>query len=90
MSEHTKGPWRVGRLEGRLCVTLGPPTGSIIARVDQIPPHAWANAQLIAAAPDLLEAAIAIQAADVTTAEIEAARDKLDAAIAKATGGTNA
>ena len=44
-------------------------------------------AKLFVAAPELLAAALAMQCADVTTDEIERARDLLDAAIAKAGGG---
>lgn len=59
MPKHTPGPWRVEELYDDFVITVGPPTGSLIAEVDplhEIPSHAKANAHLMAASPDLLEA----------------------------------
>ena len=98
MSKHTPGPWLIaesvvsrhavtnmrrirskneGLEHGAVCDVYGIQDGS----------EASANARLIAAAPDLLDALIEIVSADdsheLTQKHIESAR----AAIAKATGG---
>jgi hypothetical protein len=90
---HTPGPWNLHSPDegdpktgdGSFCITA---QSMVIANAQ---PSDWhetpANARLIAAAPDLLKAAKMMQAADVTTDEINVARDFLDAAIAKAEGG---
>ena len=94
MTKHTPGPWRV------TAAPLNPGVSTRWIEVYSVDPEddvaqatggnlktAQANARLIAAAPDLLAAALAMQCADVTTDEIERARDLLDEAIAKAKGG---
>jgi len=88
---HTPGPWFVGKLTAN--VYFGNSSGELIAqcggyKFKQKPEHEEkANAHLIAAAPDLLEAAIALQvAAPLGQSEWNAAADKLDKAISKATG----
>ncbi len=59
MSEYTKGPWVIVELAHKNLVTAG---GSTIAEVygegifPEVTPEVEANALLIAAAPDLLEA----------------------------------
>ncbi len=62
MSEHTKGPWRVGAYGPNGCYTVGTEGGLMVAMVahsvnypDQAE-QAFGDANLIAAAPDLLEA----------------------------------
>lgn len=59
MSKYTKGPWRGGKEcvnapDGRLLATVH---FKGISRGDTIPPEeGWANSQLMATAPELLEA----------------------------------
>ena len=62
MSEYTKGPWRVGKPGPNGGHTIGTPEGLMVAMIshsvnyaDQVT-TAKANARLIAAAPELLEA----------------------------------
>ena len=81
MSEHTPGPWKVVGLSvisdsGIIC---NPPSGPI----DELE----ANARLIAAAPDMLEALEAMRDAIIPTEDCYAAI-LADAAIAKAIGET--
>jgi hypothetical protein len=98
MAEHTPGPWRADDVryqrDFRTFVNVGEEPFGFIAAVSADPQHPEtinANARLIAAAPELLEALIncADQAEIAMRAEggegfwaVEAAR----AAIAKATG----
>lgn len=95
MSKHTPGPWRVEEWDG---VPLRITTDSVIvARVEWDQPIAdedEANARLIAAAPDLLEAAQNLSAisdgiiVNLTEAEASVLREAwvcLTAAITKAT-----
>lgn len=83
MAEHTPGPWQVdvnGHIRNR--IEGGPHWGYIaipFIRHDE-------DARLMAAAPDLLAAHIAIRDALGTTAETEA-REAADAAIKKARYG---
>lgn len=57
MSGHTPGPWRVGRGGPNLCPTVGTERGLMVAMVSHGEGHPTeANARLIAATPDLLEA----------------------------------
>ena len=62
MSEHTKGPWRIGTPGPNGCFTIGTNNGlmtAMIAHSVNYPnqkEEAIANANLIAAAPDMLEA----------------------------------
>ena len=91
---HTPGPWDVAQGNGREVFarefpvayaydgTTGKPTG------DDIPERAQANARLIAAAPELLEALEAITATSTlqTTEAFTAAIKRAEAAIRKAKG----
>lgn len=89
MGELTAGPWVValGPSEGRLClaITAASKPGEavcLISPAQEVKPDDEANARLIAAAPDLLEALKGVlRVADRKTDEFDAAR----AAIAKAT-----
>lgn len=55
MSKHTPGPWFVGFLERTICT--GSENGPVLYRVNPHPrPLSEADARLIAAAPELLEA----------------------------------
>jgi len=87
MSKHTPGPWFVGKLTAN--VYFGNSSGELIAqcggyKFKQKPEHEEkANAHLIAAAPDLLEALQGVlRVADRATDEFHVARS----AIAKAIG----
>lgn len=62
MSKHTKGPWKIGTPGPNGCYTIGTERGLMTAMIahsicepDQVE-EAKANAALIAAAPELLEA----------------------------------
>ena len=62
MSKHTKGPWKIGAPGPNGCYTIGTERGLMTAMIahsicepDQVE-EAKANAALIAAAPELLEA----------------------------------
>jgi len=95
MGKHTPGPW--GASEGHPSdvwhVDMPNRWYSVIVSRgeddwDMPVEEVQANARLIAAAPDLLAAAIAMQCVDVMSdTEVGRARDLLDAAIAKAKGG---
>ena len=55
--KHTPGPWRVGKPGPNLCPTVGAEKGLMVAMVSYGDKHPTeANAHLIAAAPDMLEA----------------------------------
>ena len=93
MSAHTKGPWAIDWNVSRIDV-FSSDAATLIAIIrrstpsDGIDADARANARLIAAAPELLEAlcdlAESVRAAGITGPYLDAA----DAAIAKATGAT--
>ena len=88
MSTHTPGSWVAEPTEphsGFNCWTIVAPTGDVAwAKGYQHEDEKIANAKLIAAAPELLEALKAVvSVADRKTVEFEMAH----AAIAKATGG---
>ena len=55
---HTPGPWITSAKNGRVVVALNDRTNEKVATAASIgnPPVAWANAQLIALAPELLQA----------------------------------
>lgn len=56
-AKHTPGPWRVGKGGPNMCPTVGTEKGLMVAMVAYGDSHpTQANARLIAAAPDLLEA----------------------------------
>lgn len=59
--KHTPGPWHHFKSEytGEFCI--GSQTLPILARTHNYPEQSEANAQLIAAAPELLEACKALQ-----------------------------
>ncbi|HHN0028810.1 TPA: hypothetical protein ACRLYD_004170 [Pseudomonas aeruginosa] len=86
MRKHTPGPWDywsgynpVDELEAQITTEDG---DIVIASYNRQIPEGEANAKLLAAAPELLEALVALVECEQTTPELwEAAR----AAIAKAT-----
>jgi hypothetical protein len=81
MSEHTPGPWRITRGVRVIQDTGKPPT-----RERRIADVSWEeDARLIAAAPDLLEAARLVRDA-VAPMDMEPAYQALESAIAKAEG----
>lgn len=87
MNAHTPGPWHFRPLFGRDTFAIFFPDGSMKRRVDdKAGGFNEPDAHLIAAAPDLLEALLAVvSVADRKTAEFDMAR----AAIAKATGNSS-
>lgn len=99
MSEYTKGPWRVGKPGPNGCHTVGTPGGLMVAMLshsincaDQIT-AAKANARLIAAAPELLEALELVQSSyclqinsQQETPEMKKARTVVGQVILKAKG----
>ena len=58
MTEHTAGPWKANRSGNGVTVTVMTPEGQLLIKANGIPPRGAmdANARLIAAAPELLEA----------------------------------
>ena len=92
MSTHTPGPWLIEPTDtSKAIVTDDCVICEMAVWAYEHQKEIEANALLIAAAPDLLEAAIALQvAAPLEKSEWNAAADKLDKAIAKATGVSNA
>jgi len=90
-SKHTPGPWTVEISEGELVVGQPGPDGSIVYVERYYPedPEHRANARLIAAAPELLEALkkaeIILRLAPILGKE-EACLTEVQAAIAKAEG----
>ena len=100
MSGHTKGPWEVARTDAGIIVRTesvkktraGASRYAAIGGFDRSDPEqlaeALANARLIAAAPELLEALTdCVEHMHWTQPQGEAALKKAKAAIAKATGG---
>jgi len=93
-TNHTPGPWKKAR-NSSFWEVVTPFQDQLIDEANEFSPsvaYAWgsteeeaeANASLIAAAPDLLEAC---QAADWNSLDLpEFVREKLSAAISKATG----
>ncbi len=98
MSKHTPGPWAVGNVDplsfgqpqGNGMLPLGFVYGPSHAELSEHGRECLANAQLCAAAPDLLEA---LQDAAVYLSlygeTADHAREKALAAISKATGVSN-
>jgi hypothetical protein len=90
--KHTPGPWQIeGRYEGDLGAlylsTMHPmPIFELQPLVGSRDVH-LANARLIAAAPDLLEALMELRFVGNDMEKRRKARAKADAAIDKATGG---
>ena len=62
MTEHTAGPWKANRSGNGVTVTVMTPEGQLLIKANGIPPRGAmdANARLIAAAPELLEACKAL------------------------------
>ncbi|HBO3356364.1 TPA: hypothetical protein SL665_001626 [Pseudomonas aeruginosa] len=87
MRKHTPGPWEFSAGadygdEGNYADVTALNGDVIIARVNNLIPASAANGELLAAAPNLLDALVALVECEQTTPELwEAAR----AAIAKAT-----
>lgn len=91
MSTHTPGPWLIEPTDtSKAIVTDDCVICEMAVWAYEHQKEIEANAHLIAAAPDLLEAAIALQvAAPLGQSEWNAAADKLDKAIEKATGASS-
>lgn len=90
MTEHTPGPWSVGVVlpEGAIRIEcVGPHIGSVRWSLNRSLNEGTANARLIAAAPDLLEALKKINANSVGVIH-HSLTTMADNAIAKATKGT--
>lgn len=87
-ASHTLGPWKTSTANGRF-VMAGAMKVATATNTAQ-PPHAWANAKLIAAAPDLLEALQAVVKYNDNPNLEPGFSDELEivckSAIAKATG----
>ena len=96
MSKHTPGPWHVvchtsedGRIgPGDDWTVYGRNTTHAIAFEGGHNPHAEADARLISAAPDLLEALIRLMGKTSDLQDALDAAKQARAAIAKATGET--
>lgn len=95
-AKHTPGPWRVGEEAGSEMIVYAPDGFAVASTVVFHRNHDQsksANARLIAAAPELLEALIAFRDGgagknfDSWHESYRPAIDKAIAAIAKATGG---
>lgn len=89
MSEekHTPGPWRVGKGGPNMCPTVGTEKGLMVAMVAYGDSHpTQANARLIAAAPDLLEALENLTIAIGMGWDLDGVLEVSRAAIAKAKG----
>lgn len=89
MSKHTPGPWRIGAQPPNGELTIGTEQGLMVAvATTGLDMPTEANARLIAAAPDLLEALERIANMDsMSYHSLESAKITARAAIAKATGG---
>jgi hypothetical protein len=87
MSKHTPGPWQVEKESGSHSITNRSFEGDewCIAEVYKETDMAMANANLIAAAPDLLEALIDVRRA-LEMANFTGELAVVDAAIARAKG----
>jgi hypothetical protein len=105
MAKHTPGPWRViqhNHIDGQLWLSINQAAPNTmdggyewVAEVKYLttdPDRQWANARLIAATPDLLEAAYAtVRVCEMwQTGQLKdtSAYKSAVAAIAKAEGGT--
>ena len=86
---HTPGPWYVQTADDNGAYIIKPVPGDVVAECDQLP-NAKANAQLIAAAPTMLDALrlASVQLEDLANIfigdEFVKAREAVDAAIALA------
>lgn len=87
MSKHTPGPWRV---DPSMSLCIDSPSGNVgLMNLARPKAESEANARIVAAAPDLLEALIELateERRDDDDPVLEAARAKARAAIAKAEG----
>jgi len=95
MSKHTPGPWRIcikpksNHWHAGLTVGTDERTQLRICDPCVLNPNSRANARLIAAAPELLEALIDIErTAGIAASESDPVRVRARAAIAKATRDT--
>lgn len=95
-TKHTQGPWRTSLTEGQRAWNVSSEaTGRTVAIVSDWSPEAEANARLIAAAPELLEALksarfaiqVTLDSGLVTEKNVRSTLNHIDAAIAKAEGG---
>lgn len=96
-AKHTPGPWQVVEIKrpvgtelqihGSVCETSAFLVCKFTECLSAQPPQRVANARLIAAAPELLAAGIAMRRINQksTRADVDAACNLLDAAIKKAT-----
>lgn len=94
MTKHMPGPWRIAERETHLAITGMNDLGhdipiAIIVHAGAVPDHANANANLLAAAPELLAALQAVLATDICKAYVPLRElEKLIiAAVTKALGG---
>lgn len=93
-AKHTPGPWQRSGTRVKLgaedCLAVGPDGYSValvpIGRTDKDHAGAMADARLIAAAPELLQAAKAVAFSNGFDAALPEKKEALLAAIAKATG----
>ena len=79
MTKHTPGPWNI-RAERYRYIHVSAPLGGI-AHLDTIDGEGMANARLIAAAPDLLAAAIKVSALSIQTDAHEELREAIHKAM---------
>jgi hypothetical protein len=88
MSKHTLGPWEARWFSPEKAWGVEGPTGVVAAHGQIVFCNLEADARLIAAAPDLLEALKAVVRGDgiMNCLEFERTIDKAHAAIAKAEG----
>lgn len=87
MSAHSLGPWRVMTNSDDQMFILGPDSPEIVAELDgNWPEPMRSNARLIAAAPELLEALIALHPVDSCTCPDLKTQGIVHAAIKKARG----
>jgi len=89
-TKHTPGPWRVAYLDrNRQSVVMSEHIEIATCwhhSVGSIEKEMHANARLIAAAPDLLEALNAVEGAYQCGADLNTVMDQVKSAIAKANG----
>ncbi len=90
-NKFTPGPWRVGdngaTVFGPKTAAVSPRTIATLTKVPMVLNETKANARLIAAAPELLEALLFIQDTWAFTEDDNCTRELLAHVIAKATGG---
>lgn len=90
MSKHTPGPWKVDKRERETLITAAamPYVAAVSSSLHGQPGTGEANARLIAAAPDLLDAlqCYVMLYASLDTEGKQKLRDRAEAAITKAEG----